>query len=209
MDTLGIVNGTHDLASAARRRGADSVAGCIDDLYQHAAYTEFTYNNTYGIQVINESEYRREKHELERPGGVLDMIRACQAAARTLDPDEHGDVEKVNALCLTAAQAGYELSFFPYFGEWKYGAYDVTHPGADAFPPNYWVGFLNRAWVQEALGVPVNHTSQSIMVNQAFTVTADFMKGGLVEDIAYVLDRGVKVALMYGDRDWYVILFRS
>lgn len=28
------------------------------------------------------------------------------------------------------------------------------------------------------------------------------MKGGLLEDIAYILDHGVRVAMIYGDRDY-------
>ena len=108
----------------------------------------------------------------------------------------------MNKLCGEARRAAEKVNFEPYFESREYGAYDITHPGADAFPPNYWIGFLNREWVQKALGVPVNHTSQAIMVSQAFEATADLPRGGLVEDIAYVLDHGVKVAMMYGDRDW-------
>ena len=216
MDTLGIVNGTPlppfisypppppSLSPLASLHYSPFLPGCIDDLYQHAAYTEFTYNNTYSIQAINATEYARQTHELHRPGGLLSLIRTCQAAARALDPNEHGDVSAVIKLCQAAKDFGENLSMEPYSASRKYGAYDITHPAADAFPSNYWVGYLNRGWVQKALGVPVNHTSQSMGVNRAFEGTGDFMRGGLVEDIAYVLDRGVKVALMYGDRDWYV-----
>lgn len=178
--------------------------GCIDDLYQHAAYTEFTYNNTYSIQAINSTEYVYQLHELYRSGGVLDQIQLCQVAARTLDPNEHGDIEKVNALCYAAGYAGFKLNFESYTHDGAFGECDITHPGADAFPTNYWTGFLNQQWVQKALGVPVNHSSEAEIVSMAFGITGDFTKGGLVEDIGYVLDRGVKVALMYGDRDWYV-----
>ena len=64
------------------------------------------------------------------------------------------------------------------------------------------MGFLNQHWVQRALGVPVNHTWDSDMVATAFRNTGDMIRGGILEDIAYVLESGVKVALVYGDRDY-------
>ena len=35
-----------------------------------------------------------------------------------------------------------------------------------------------------------------------FGATGDHPRGGMLEDIAYVLSQGIKVALMYGDRDY-------
>jgi carboxypeptidase C (cathepsin A) len=67
--------------------------------------------------------------------------------------------------------------------------------------PDY-LGFLSQSWVQHALGVPVNYTGISMVVNQAFGTTADLIQGGQLEAIAYVLESGVKVALLYGDRDY-------
>jgi len=63
-------------------------------------------------------------------------------------------------------------------------------------------GFLNQHWVQAALGVPVNHTSSSGAVSHAFHSTGDYARGTSLDSLAYLLDSGVKVATMYGDRDW-------
>jgi len=62
-------------------------------------------------------------------------------------------------------------------------------------------GFLNQKWVQQALGVPVNHTSSSAAVANDFQSTGDYARGTSLESLAYLLDSGVKVAGMYGDRD--------
>lgn len=62
-------------------------------------------------------------------------------------------------------------------------------------------GFLNQNWVQAALGVPVNHSDSSEAVGHAFRSTGDWFRGGFSEAIGYLLDSGVKVAGMYGDRD--------
>ena len=56
--------------------------------------------------------------------------------------------------------------------------------------------------MQKALGVPVNHSVASDAVYQGFTATGDGVKGRLLDDIAYILDHGVKVAMIYGDRDY-------
>jgi carboxypeptidase C (cathepsin A) len=56
--------------------------------------------------------------------------------------------------------------------------------------------------VQGALGVPVNYTAANVAVNEAFSRTGDFFRPGSLDAIAYLLDSGVKVALMYGDRDF-------
>jgi hypothetical protein len=64
------------------------------------------------------------------------------------------------------------------------------------------LGYLSQAWVQEALGVPVNFTESSNSVFTAFNRIGDFVRGNTMEDIAFILDSGVKVALVYGDRDF-------
>jgi hypothetical protein len=71
----------------------------------------------------------------------------------------------------------------------------------DPFPPPYFVGYLNSKPVQEALGVPRNFTVQNMNVEYG-TLTYDDVLGGHIENMGYVLDQGVKVALVYGDRDY-------
>jgi hypothetical protein len=63
-------------------------------------------------------------------------------------------------------------------------------------------GFLNQAWVLEALGVPVNFSYSSRAVATAFDGTADLERAGSSEAVSYLLDSGAKVHMMYGDRDY-------
>lgn len=63
-------------------------------------------------------------------------------------------------------------------------------------------GFLNRYETQKALGVPVNHTWGSPVVARAFEKTSDIVKGGQLEQLGYILSKGVHVTLFYGDRDF-------
>ena len=91
LDTLGIIN------------------GCIDELYQSFAYAEMAYNNTYGIQAINQSTYEHLVHVWEKKDGIQDKIIKCRHLAAISDPDEHGDVSKVNLACRAASEETEEL----------------------------------------------------------------------------------------------------
>jgi len=89
----------------------------------------------------------------------------------------------------------------PYL-EAGFSFYDLAAPGTTPFPPNYYIGFLSQRWVQEALGVPLNYTQSNNAVNEAFSNVGDIVRGGLLQDLGYILDSGIKVALVYGDRDF-------
>jgi hypothetical protein len=77
---------------------------------------------------------------------------------------------------------------------------DITHPFRDPFPPPYMDGFLNHHWVQKALGVPLNFTYYNQVVNNAFIREGSLISSHLSE-LGDALNSGVKVVLMYGDRD--------
>ena len=171
-------------------------------MYRDRAYVAFSWNNTYGIKAINETQYHQAMYELSRPGGIEDQIAECQKLAKEADPNDVGDIEKVNQVCSHAREYAENFTTTPYLRNGKVGWYDVSHPLSDPFPPEHMNVFLNQHWVQKALGVPVNHTASSMAVQKAFMSTGDITRGGLLEDIAYLLDAGVKVALMYGDRDF-------
>lgn len=52
------------------------------------------------------------------------------------------------------------------------------------------------------MGVPLNWTQSSGTVSTAFRSIGDYVRPGWIEDLAYLLERGVKVTLAYGDRDY-------
>jgi hypothetical protein len=79
---------------------------------------------------------------------------------------------------------------------------DIGHPAADPFPPPHMHGWLNDAETQAALGVPVNFSWVAPAVERAFLSTRDNLHGEFVAAIGDLLDRGVAVHLVYGDRDY-------
>lgn len=78
---------------------------------------------------------------------------------------------------------------------------DVTQKRPGAFPSPYYIGYLNSQAVQQALGVPRNFTENNFQVSIMLTGYDELM-GGHLENIGYLLDRGINVAMAYGDRDY-------
>ena len=184
LDTLGIIN------------------GCMDELVQAPSYLHMAYNNTYGIRGINQTIYENGMQEWERPGGVKDSILNCRRLVAEADPESLDDRRKINRVCSEAAdqeETEIEGRYTRLSGR---GWFDIAHPSHDSFPPSYFIGYLNQHWVQNALGVLVNSSWSSEAVYKAFSKTGDIARPGMLDDIGYVLDKGIKVALVYGDRDF-------
>lgn len=187
MDTLGILN------------------GCVDLLTQAPHYPQMAYNNTYGIEAINKTQYENAMRAWSRPGGCKDGILKCRRLAAEGDPKMTGRNATVNKFCSKASDFCSNEVEGPYINTSGRGYYDISHFDPDPFPPPYHNGFLSQHWVQGALGVPVNFTESVNSVYSAFGATGDYARSdvhGYLDDIAYLLDTGVKVALVYGDRDY-------
>jgi carboxypeptidase C (cathepsin A) len=183
-DTLGIIN------------------GCVDVQTQELSYPHMAWNNTYGIKAINETIYNQSVEAYTMAGGVRDMITACRLAVAEGDPLNIGNNATVNAICSDANDATNDVEG-PYIDFSGLDYYDIAASDIDPFPPNYYIGYLNRPHVQAALGVPVNYSNPGgNAAYYSFQVTGDYPRGGFLEDLAYVLNRGVKVAMVYGDRDY-------
>ena len=136
----------------------------------------------------------------------MDQILNCQALADEKDLDEYGNNDDVNEACQSAASFCIEEVEGQYTGSSGRNYYDVAAVDPDPFPYSYFLGYLSQNWVQGALGVPVNFTESNNGVSSAFGATGDYarkdIRGGQLADIAYLLDKGVKVALIFGDRDY-------
>lgn len=187
LDTLGIIN------------------GCVDLLTQELSYAEFAYNNTYGIETINQTVYEAAVDAWSKEGGCRDQILECRAVASLGDPFSFGNNETVNGICHNASDYCSNSLEGPYIEFGGRGYYDVAHDVLDPFPPNYYMGYLSQGWVLGAIGAAVNWTQSVDSVYNAFQNTGDYAGSdvlGYLEDIAYVLDQGIKVALVYGDRDY-------
>ena len=204
-----IENGTWSEAGETHILNLDTlliINGCIDRYVQWPGYPMMAYNNSYGIQAVNESRYEEALDNLYREGGCLDQIEECRNLSLAYDSTNQGFNETVNEVCEAAETFCSETIRDPYF-DTDLNYYDISAPGAAAYPPPWYQGFLNQPHVQQGLGVPLNWTQSNSAVSRAFRGIGDYPRPGWKEDLAYLLEEGIKVTLVYGDRDyacnWY------
>ncbi|KAK1055897.1 hypothetical protein LTR74_015330 [Friedmanniomyces endolithicus] len=188
--------------SAAIELPVDTIGftnGCTDLLYQLEYYPQMAYNNTYGLQVINETVYEMAMAAVP---ACLQLVRDCRSLSEEYDPDQIAFNETVNAVC-TNATATCAAIGAAYDMVSNRSDFDMAHMKPDPFPPYYLAGYLNQDWVQKELGVPVNYTEDSNLVANIFlALTGDPSVVRGLEKLEYLLSWGVKVALVYGDRDY-------
>lgn len=135
-------------------------------------------------------------HNYTRPGGCKEQLATCQSRLRSAADEavSVADVCDIQPWCEEPAVHVYQAG--------DNGWFDISHPGRDPFPEPYMHGYLTQAHVLEAIGSPVNFSQSSSAVARNFGSTRDFLRGDYLGDVAYLLDSGVKVHMMYGDRDY-------
>lgn len=203
--TLNASNGT-----AATPLNLDTlliINGCADRLTMWPTYATMANNNTYGIKAINDSLIHGMQEVWEEPNGCKDQVLLCHEAARIHDPANLGDNDAVNEICEAAETFCYTHIMDSYRNATERTYFDIGQFAPTTKPSSFWMGFLDQAHVHEALGVPLNFTSSSDAVGEIFDTLGMYPRDASLGDMAYLLDHGVKVTLMYGDRDfacnWY------
>ncbi|KAI0104269.1 carboxypeptidase S1 [Nemania sp. FL0031] len=188
LDTLGIID------------------GLIDMVIQQESAISFPYNNTYDIQIYNKTLYEELMYNWTRPDGCKAKVQACQDSMKDKEAVflSVSSAHKPNlTLPCNDAATNCAMHNFEQYLSLDHGWYDIAHPKADPFPAPHMHGYLRQATVLSALGVPVNYSEHSGAVAQGFSGTFDIIHGCFLSSIADLLDRGgVKVHLVYGDRDY-------
>ncbi|KAK1760501.1 putative carboxypeptidase [Echria macrotheca] len=177
------------------------LSGVVDLVIQAPYYPVFAVNNTYGIHAITDEQAAFAEQSMVEPGGCADRAETCQALQREYDPLNTGRNESVNAVCVDAFDFCWEKVYGVYEAFSGRNPFDIAHTVLDSFPPVYAQGWLNNARVRESLGTPANYTDTSSVVANGFIATGDFVRS-YTSDIGKLLDAGVKVALVHGDRDY-------
>ena len=173
LETMGIINGV------------------IDSNIQIEAMIRYSYNNSYNIQLYNQSHHDKLLHDFLKPGGCRDQVLACRSNP---PPDNCVDVD---GLCINAL-------YYDYMENTQRSLYNLAYPVAEPFPLHHHLGFLRDSDVLATIGSPVNFTDISTAVQKAFDTTFDHLRNDL-DNVADLLDHGVKVHLVYGDLDWVAI----
>lgn len=183
------------------------INSCIDRLVQWPGYPKMMFNNTYGLQTVNQSIYDAAVDALYREGGCVDQIYTCHNLSRAYDPTNQGFNASVSEACQNAESfcISNVRDMYSKYSERNY--YDISAINPAAFPQPFYEGWLNQPHVQQDLGLPLNFSQGSEPVASAFHAVGDYNRPGWKEDLAYLLESGIKVTLVYGDRDfacnWY------
>jgi carboxypeptidase C (cathepsin A) len=181
--------------------------GLVDNKIQMPYYPKFAFNNTYGIQAIGATTMYNAINQLRAQGGCLDLIDRCRVGLNVIDPEADGDngsdvsggyytlcsnaITTCNGIVNTFSASGLDV-------------YDIRQKDPSPFPSEAYVEYLNTGQVMKAIGVPVNYTESSNAAFGSFDNTGDQMRGGGVDDLAYLLAMNIRVALISGDADYIV-----
>ena len=177
------------------------VNGWVDLITQMPFYPRFAYNNTYGIQAITLVQQLNAAGDFLSADGCLQLASNCRAQETSLDPFDIGINAIVDAACVQAQEYCEANVLGPYTLSGR-SVYDISQSALDPFPGSHYLEYLNTLAVQQAIGAPVNYTQTSQTVLSAFNATGDYARDGILNDLAYLLEIGVRVALIYGDRDY-------
>ncbi|KAI9780759.1 MAG: hypothetical protein M1839_006547 [Geoglossum umbratile] len=177
------------------------VNGCIDDSIQGPSYPNFASNNSYGIKAISNADATAAISNFLGIGGCKDRILKCRDAESSMDPENEGDVSMVNRLCGQAQIVCNDNLMGPYQNSDR-SFYDIAHINPDPFPPSTFLEYLNTGDLLQAIGARINFTQTSPQVWNAFFATGDSERGTQLSDLTALLTQGVRVALIYGDRDF-------
>ena len=177
------------------------VNGCVDDLIQAPYYPVMAINNTYGLTAINPTRAKLANASFYASGGCQDLIMQCRTAVVTQDPQNEGDVSLVNDICATAYSSCTTNVMEPYYDAGR-SVYDIGHYLPDPFPPQTYLEYLNTPEFQAAIGTPLNYSQTNFQVVNAFMSTGDYERQALVPNIAQLLNSGIRVGFIYGDRDY-------
>ncbi|GME47819.1 alpha beta-hydrolase [Neofusicoccum parvum] len=176
------------------------INGIIDELIQAPYYAHFGNNNTYGIEAFDTTNKLNLLYAFSKPDGCSDQIKACRNISSVYDPEGEGDVERVNEVC-NAAQTTCNALQNPYVKSQR-SVYDIRQELPDVIPSGDYMEYLNYASVQQSIGARINFTESNRNVQAEFISTGDSIRGTQLEDLAYLLSLGVRVAIINGDADY-------
>lgn len=187
---------------AIKLQSVTIINGLVDDLIQDYYYPSFAYNNTYKIQLIDQTTQLNAMNNYTNK--CLPAIQSCRTALATTS-NLYGDDDQVNNLCERAQYICNNLTSLALGAGYDY--YDIRQSLPSPDPSAAYQEYLNYESVLESIGAAINYTESNRYVQEGFIATGDTIRGGAVQDLADLLRMGVRVALVYGDADfvcnWY------
>ncbi|PQE19568.1 carboxypeptidase S1 protein [Rutstroemia sp. NJR-2017a WRK4] len=173
---------------------------CIDGPTQLPYYPEMALKSNYSAPLTNQAGYQTAMHNFKKSDGCLAKIQACRNASTAADQNL-SVASNIDDICREANQyCGKHVASVAKGRSY----FDIAYPEnllANPLSETY-LGYLNQKHIQDALGARVNFSANAPVVAQAFSLTGDNVKGGSLEALASIMDAGVSVTMVYGDRDF-------
>ncbi|KYK57564.1 hypothetical protein DCS_04575 [Drechmeria coniospora] len=178
------------------------VSGIIDMATEIPAYLRFLNNNTYGIEPLSGEVTESLLRNFTAVGGSQQILAQCAASARQSEAGRATNETEADDICTQGYQSYAEIlrAFRRKYGRsW----YDIAERFYSPFPSLHFLEYLNQADVLAAIGSPVNFTLTSNAVYDNFYYKrGDRARGGNIDRLAKLLNSGIRIGLMYGDRDF-------
>ena len=179
--------------------------GLIDYLTQAQSYPTFAVNNTYGIQTVNKTVHDYMKFALEMDFGCLYQI--SQICRRYLEAGSAATLS-TKSICQEAADMCNDNVLGPFESYSPFCVYDIrADSSCPDLNPGMMVDYLNQEEIQNALGVNLSYTYVNNEVFFAFQSSGDWVYNNALVALESLLDKGVRVALYYGDADFILNWF--
>ncbi|TLS30813.1 hypothetical protein PpBr36_03897 [Pyricularia pennisetigena] len=169
------------------------INGLVDLVLQAPSLTTFPVNNTYGIKAYSEDVAAQARSILPT---CIAQSGECQALQRSKTKSR----KEIDDTCAAAFGTCWGLAAL-YDANADRGFFDIGHQALDPFPPEYIVGWLNNDEVMRKIGARINYTETSGATENGFAMTGDFIRSS-ADELVGLIDAGVKVALVHGDRDF-------
>jgi len=142
------------------------INGMVDQLVQGPFWPKFAYENTYGIQLIDQTTQLNQLNDFNSVGGCKDLILQCRKSIETQDPQGEGDDPETNKICAQAKNQCVQIQNVIADSGKSY--YDIRVNNPDTNPSYAYLEYLNTAAVQRSIGAKVNYTETATAVFDAF-----------------------------------------
>ena len=170
--------------------------GWYEPILQYQAYYNYTVfpGNTFNYKPFTPAQEARMYNAMYGAGNCVDQLIDC-------------NTRKLNDICAQADNFCYGVELL-YDTVTKRDEYDIRYLVPNPFPYTFFVEYLNRPEIQQAIGAYQNFSYSSGnfgsgTVANAFLVTGDDARAyNIISDFRKLLDQGVSIALYAGDADY-------
>jgi len=164
--------------------------GWIDPLIQNEAYLTFAQNAPGYGQLLSNETLKNISAALYNEGGCVDQEKACYAA---------GNLNaSADTVCLNADNYCGNYVFSPAVG--NYDPYDLRQNSTAAFPPEYYVTYLQTPAIQKKIGAQVTYEECPNPPYYKMIDTGDDAKT-LLPQLGALANSGLRILIWAGDTD--------